>query len=175
MTRTSSRALALSRPIIQVLTIANLLYATGITALLVSSLVRPEWPWEPLGWEMDGAHPGIPAALRAIMVIGIAAAALVHVILRRLLAIVGTVRGGDPFVAENARRLQSIAWGVLGLELMRLAVHSLAAVTAMPGGEKLEFGSSFVPAAWLAVLLLFVLAGVFAHGARMRADLEGTV
>jgi hypothetical protein len=32
---------------------------------------------------------------------------------------------------------------------------------------------SFAP--WLAVLLLFVLAGVFAHGARMRADLEGTV
>jgi hypothetical protein len=32
---------------------------------------------------------------------------------------------------------------------------------------------SFTP--WLSVLLLFVLAGVFAHGARMRADLEGTV
>jgi len=34
-------------------------------------------------------------------------------------------------------------------------------------------GFSFTP--WLAVLLLFVLAGVFAQGARMRTDLEGTV
>jgi hypothetical protein len=34
-------------------------------------------------------------------------------------------------------------------------------------------GFSVVP--WLAILLLFVLAGVFARGARMRADLEGTV
>jgi len=34
-------------------------------------------------------------------------------------------------------------------------------------------GFSFAP--WLAVLLLFVLARVFAEGARMRADLEGTV
>ena len=32
---------------------------------------------------------------------------------------------------------------------------------------------SFAP--WLAVLLLFVLAGVFARGARMREDLAGTV
>ena len=31
------------------------------------------------------------------------------------------------------------------------------------------------PAVWLAVLLLFVLARVFDHGARMREELEGTV
>ena len=30
-------------------------------------------------------------------------------------------------------------------------------------------------APWLAVLMLFVLSGVFAHGARLRTDLEGTV
>jgi hypothetical protein len=36
-----------------------------------------------------------------------------------------------------------------------------------------DSGFSVVP--WLAILLLFVLAGVFARGARMRADLEGTV
>jgi hypothetical protein len=33
----------------------------------------------------------------------------------------------------------------------------------------------FSIASWFAVLLLFVLSGVFAQGARMRADLEGTV
>ena len=30
-------------------------------------------------------------------------------------------------------------------------------------------------APWFDVLMLFVLSGVFAPGARMRADLEGTV
>jgi hypothetical protein len=36
-------------------------------------------------------------------------------------------------------------------------------------------GSGFSFAPWLSVLLLFVLAGVFTQGARMRDDLEGTV
>lgn len=37
----------------------------------------------------------------------------------------------------------------------------------------IDWTFSFTP--WIAVLLLFVLARVFAHGARMREDLEGTV
>jgi hypothetical protein len=40
---------------------------------------------------------------------------------------------------------------------------------------RLELDWSFSLAPWLAVLLLFVLAQVFDHGARMRDDLEGTV
>jgi len=50
------------------------------------------------------------------MVIGIAGVPLMHVVLSRLLAIVETARDGDPFVSENAGRLQRIAWSVLGLE-----------------------------------------------------------
>ena len=56
------------------------------------------------------------------------------------------------------------------LEGLRLIVAAIAAAVWEPG--KVD-AFSFAP--WLAVLLLFVLAGVFAHGARMRADLEGTV
>lgn len=37
----------------------------------------------------------------------------------------------------------------------------------------IDWTFSFTP--WIAVLLLFVLARVFAHGAQMREDLEGTV
>jgi hypothetical protein len=40
---------------------------------------------------------------------------------------------------------------------------------------RLELDWSFSFAPWLAVLLLFVLARVFEHGAWMRAELEGTV
>jgi hypothetical protein len=59
---------------------------------------------------------------------------------------------------------------VLAIELLRLAIVAIASAVWEPGHMG---GSSFTP--WLSVLLLFVLAGVFAHGARMRADLEGTV
>jgi hypothetical protein len=85
-----------------------------------------------------------------------------------------TVRAGDPFVAENARRLHEIAGAVLVLELLHLAVGAIAKSDAFAArGIHIDWSFSFTP--WVAVLLLFVLARVFEHGARMRADLEGTV
>jgi hypothetical protein len=119
---------------------------------------------------MKTAHAALPLALRSIMVIGLAGAAIVHTILRRLLAIVDTVRSGDPFILDNAQRLQAIAWSVLVLEVLRFVVASIAKAVWTP--DKVD---GFSIASWFAVLLLFVLSGVFAQGARMRADLEGTV
>ena len=51
------------------------------------------------------------------------------------------------------------------LEIPRMGCEAL--------GIHIDWSFSFTP--WVAVLLLFVLARVFEHGARMRADLEGTV
>jgi hypothetical protein len=116
-------------------------------------------------------HAWLPVGLRSVEMLGLVMVALVHRILRRLLAIVDSVRGGDPFVIENARRLQAIAWSLLGIEAVRLSVVAIgAAVDIHKAGPA---GFSVVP--WLAIVLLFVLAGVFMHGARMREDLEGTV
>ena len=170
MNRTSARALAITRPVIQGLTVLNLLYAASLTALLVWSFFIQGWPERPLGFDLTKLHPLAPQGLRAIVLIGVIGAAIVHTVLRRLLAIVDTVRAGDPFLLENARRLDLIAWSVLALELLRCIVATIAAIVWEPG--KID-GFSFTP--WLAVLLLFVLSSVFAHGARMRADLEGTV
>jgi hypothetical protein len=169
-----TQALATARPVLRALMILNLLYAASITLLLGSSLVRADWPWVPLGLDIHTAQPGLPLGLRAIMVIGLAGAALVHVILRRLRAIVDSVRDGEPFIADNARRLQAIAWSVLAIEGLRLAVGAIAWMVSDPL-HALNLGQGFSFAPWLAVLLLFVLAGVFAQGARMRDDLEGTV
>jgi len=80
------------------------------------------------------------------------------------------VRDGDPFILENAQRLNAIAWSVLALEVLRLVVAAIASAVWQPGRV-----DGFSIASWFAVLMLFVLSGVFAHGARMRADLEGTV
>ena len=174
MTRTSSKALAVARPVIQGLTILNLLYGAGITLLLVSSFFRPDWPWVPLGYDMHAAEPGLPIGLRAIMVIGLVAIAVVHTILRRLRTIVDTVRGGNPFIADNARRLHAIAWSVLGIEALRLMVAAIARLVSN-AAQPMHMGGGYSLAPWLSVLLLFVLAGVFTQGARMRDDLEGTV
>jgi hypothetical protein len=169
MTRTSARALAVARPVIQGLTVLNLLYAVSIGVLLGASFFVAGWPHKPLGVDV-ALHPQAPAGLRAIMAIGLVAIAIVHAVLRRLLAIVDTVRAGDPFILPNARRLDMIAWSVLTIEVLRLAVIAIA-------GAVLESSTlcGFTPAPWLAVLMLFVLSGVFAKGAAMRSDLEGTV
>lgn len=170
MTRTSASALAVTRPIILGLTILNLLYALGITVLFVGSFVMADWPMKQLGYDLATMHPQLPLGIRAIEILGLVGAALVHLVLRRLLRIVDSVRSGDPFILDNAARLHAIAWCVLGNELLRLMVWAISVAVDM----KMQMvGFSFAP--WLAVLLLFVLAGVFTRGARMRADLEGTV
>ncbi len=170
MTRTSVNANAVARPVIRGLIVLNAAYALGITGLLVFSFFIEGWPQRPLGFDLTHAHPLAGSGLRAIVAIGVIGAAIVHTILRRLLAIVDTVRVGDPFILENARRLDAIAWRVLVLEGLRLIVAAIAAVVWEPG--RID-AFSFAP--WLAVLLLFVLASVFAHGARLREELEGTV
>lgn len=167
---TSTRALAITRPVIQGLTVLNIFYGVCLALLLGLTFVAPGWPERALGFDIVSKYPLVPLGLRAIVVIGIIGAAIVHTVLRRLLAIVDTVRGGDPFILANVRRLDAIAWSVVALEVLRLIVMAIAAAVWEPGRLG---GFTFAP--WLAVLLLFVLSGVFAHGARMRADLEGTV
>jgi hypothetical protein len=112
--------------------------------------------------------------LRAIAVLGLVSIPLNHVVLKRLLAIVETVRGGDPFVAANASRLQAIAWALLALNLLSIVIGAIANAVSTPA-HPLHIDAGFSINGWLAVLLTFLLARVFAEGALMREDLEGTV
>ena len=171
MSRFPRSALALARPAIQLATVANLLYGAAILAFFIASFVVPGWPAKPLGYDPSTMHAWLPVGLRSVELLGLVMVGLVHFILRRLLAIVDSVRDGDPFAVDNARRLQLIAWSVLGIELLRMAVAGIGATVRI---HKLgDAGFSVAP--WLAILLLFVLAGVFMHGARLRSDLEGTI
>lgn len=168
--------LKVSRRVLRALIKLNLLMGLAILALLIASIVAETWLMTALG----AAHGDVASnrylylGMRLIMVIGIGAVPLTHVVLTRLLAIVETVRLGDPFVAENAARLQTIAWMVLGLELLHLAVGAIAAAVSTKG-HPLDIDWNFSLTRWLAVLLLFVLARVFEQGTRMREDLAGTV
>ena len=169
MTRISANALAVAHPVIRILIVVNIVYALVIAGLLVFSFFIEGWPQRPLGAMVNG-HPLLGHGLRAIVVVGIAGAGIVHMVLQRLRAIVDTVRVGDPFILENARRLATIAWCVVAGEVLRLIVAAIATATWEAGRI-----DAFSLAPWVNAMLLLVLAGVFAHGARMRADLVGTV
>jgi hypothetical protein len=95
-------------------------------------------------------------------------------VLKRLLAIVETVGAGDPFVAANAYRLQAIAWTSIGLQLLSLAIAAIGKAISTPE-HQFHLDAGFSVNGWLAVILMFVLARVFAEGTLMREDLEGTV
>ena len=152
----------------------NWLVGALICALLVVSLVAEEAVMGALGAGPAEGNAARIAGMRQIAVLGIVGVVVTHLVLRQLLHIVATVRAGDPFVAENAGRLRTIAWCVLALELLHLLVGLVAAL-ASSDTAPLDIDWNFSLTRWLSVLLLFVLAQVFEQGARMRDDLQGTV
>ena len=164
----------MSRRVLRILIKLNLLMGVLILALLVASLVAEEFVMRALGVRPAVGSSSLILGMRLIMVFGIAAVPITHTVLARLLAIVDTVRLSDPFVVENAVRLQKIAWSVLALEVLHLVIVAIAAGVSTPQ-TPLDIGWNFSVTRWLAVLLLFVLARVFETGARMREELEGTV
>jgi hypothetical protein len=87
---------------------------------------------------------------------------------------VDTVRVGDPFVGANADRLRAIAWALLALQLIGLVIWMIGEVVSTPA-HPVDLDAGLSTNGWLAVLLTFVLARVFAEGTQMRDDLEGTV
>lgn len=156
--------------VLKLLVIANLLFGAFVVAALVATFIAPREFVAMLG--SPGASATVIDGLRLLAVIGILAVPLSHRLLTRLIAIVETVRDGDPFVEANAVRLGTMAWALLGLEALHL-VSILVAVGTSDATGKIDW--SFSITGWLAVLLLFVLARVFEEGARLRADLEGTI
>ncbi|TAJ20498.1 MAG: DUF2975 domain-containing protein, partial [Dehalococcoidia bacterium] len=163
---------SLSRKTLKVVMALNLLTGGLIVGLLVASVIASSTVFRALGVTAGQDNTALITGMRLIMVIGIIAVPLAHVILSRLLDIVRTVAAGDPFVAGNAARLQTIAWALLGLEVLHLVVGAISAVTSTPG-QSLDLGWGFSFTRWLAVLLLFVLARVFTQGTQMRQDLDG--
>jgi hypothetical protein len=169
----SSAALPIAYVMLRILIVVNWLIAAAILALLV---VIPNEQWIMAAFKLSPSPEAerLVMGLRTIAVLGLAAIPLNYSVLKRLLAIVETVRAGDPFVAANAHRLQAIAWALLALQLLSLVIGAIAKTVSTPA-YPLHLNAGFSITGWLAVLLTFLLARVFAEGARMREDLEGTV
>src|ERR1700716_3561372 len=115
----SSAAVPIAYIVLRILIVVNWLGGAAILALLV---VMPNEQWIMTAFKLSPSPEAerLVMGLRAIAVLGLAAIPLNYVVLKRLLAIVETVRTGDPFVAMNASRLQTIAWVLLALNLLSI-------------------------------------------------------
>jgi len=175
MSRTTapSAALPIAHVVLRILIVVNWLGGAAILALLV---VSPNEHWIMSAFKLSPSPEAarLVMGLRAIAVLGLAATPLNYAVLKRLLAIVETVRAGDPFVSANADRLRAIAWVLLTLQLLGLVIDAIAKAVSIPG-HPLDIDAGFSINGWLAVLFTFLLARVFAEGTLMREDLEGTV
>jgi len=169
----SSAALPIAHVVLRILIVVNWLGGAAILALLV---LMPNEQWIMAAFKLSPSPEAerLVMGLRVIAVLGLAAIPLHYAALKRLLAIVKTVRGGDPFVAANASRLQAIAWTLLALQLLSLVIGAIGKAVSTPA-HPVDLDAGFSINGWLAVLLTFLLARVFAEGALMREDLEGTV
>src|SRR6266550_6592547 len=169
----SSAALPIAHVVLRILIVLNLL---GGAAILAPLVVMPNERWIMTAFKLSPSPEAerLVMGLRAIAVVGLAAIPLNYAVLKRLLAIVETVRAGDPFVGANASRLQAIAWMLLALQLLSVVIGAIAKAVSTPA-HPLHLQAGFSISGWLAVLLTFLLARVFAEGTLMREDLEGTV
>lgn len=169
----SSAALPIAHVVLRILIVLNWVSGAAILVLLVA---MPTERWILSAFDLSPSPDAdrLVAGLRGIAVVGLAAIPLHYLVLKRLLAIVATVRAGDPFVAVNALRLRAIAWTLLALQLLAFVVGAIVRMISTPAHPVDIQAGSWING-WLAVLLTFVLAAVFAHGTRLRDDLEGTV
>src|SRR5438128_4643678 len=169
----SSAALPIAHVVLRILIVVNWLMGAAILALL---LVMPNEQWIMAAFKLSPSPDAerLIMGLRAVAVLGLVGIPLNHAVLKRLLAIVITVRAGDPFVAANAYRLQAIAWALLALQLLSLVIGAVAKAVSSPA-HPVHLGAGFSISDWLAAFLTFLLARVVAEGTLMREDLEGTV
>ncbi|MBB3034636.1 DUF2975 domain-containing protein [Alteriqipengyuania lutimaris] len=163
--------------------------ALGSVALLIAipAVLIAQGPIEAeIAQELPGFTQDFPGILiAAILAIGLAFLVMLFFFFGMLRQIIGTVGDGDPFQPANARRLSNMAWLMLGTQLLvipagiiafQLTGYADAIEAAGAENFNMDFDDDgFDMTAWLLVVILFILARVFRHGAAMREDLEGTV
>src|SRR3954452_22200766 len=113
MSRNQSTALPIAYLTLRILIILNWIYAACLIALLSYSFINEPFLMRALKLASPAENPALVMGVRAIAALGILTVPLNLAMLRRLVAMVHTVRAGDPFVASNAYRLQAIAWILL--------------------------------------------------------------
>lgn len=166
--------LKVSRWILRIMNWIN--WGVGIPVVIVLALVTTigAQRFVAAGGSAGVSHPqDILTLLGWYAILMVPIIVLAHIIFTRLIAIIDTATSGAVFSAVNAVRLRTIAWALLGTQVIDLLFGIYSASTSMRTGEYIGWSPGFT--GWLAALMLFVLARIFRQGAAMRDDLEGTV
>lgn len=127
--------------------------------------------------ETISAFPAFPIA--GILLVAAGIIALAFIFFGKLRRIINSVGDGEPFTHENANNLENMGWLALGVYLLS-AVAFVIAASIEEWAEQiddvsLDLALGFDLSSILMIIILFILARVFRHGAAMREDLEGTV
>lgn len=155
--------------------VANIAFGIVAVACLIASFVAEPLLAARLAAKYHGAVsvPAVIWELRTLMLIGAVAVWPIDRCLRPLADVLGSLRRGAPFDPANARRVTTIGWGLIGVQCVDLLGTALTALIAHSGADVAAWQPSV--AGWISVLVAFVLARVFAAGARLDAELDGTV
>ncbi|HEV7232782.1 MAG TPA: DUF2975 domain-containing protein [Sphingorhabdus sp.] len=150
-----------------------------LALLLVVGAVALPFNWAEITQAIGEEYPKIDAVallpkIYAILWLGLGLIGLAATILAKLLAIIGSLAKGDPFILANAARLKIIGWLMVAAQILGGVLAFAARDTAdLFGRNNVDAGPSLNGI--LAILLVFILAGIFERGAAMREELEGTV
>ena len=169
-----STALPIAYVFLRILILLNWVFGACVLGLLAFTFINEAWTMKALGVTDMSDAVQVMWAMRGIAALGAAAVVPNYMILKRLLMMVDTVRSGDPFVAANAYRLHAIAWLLVAMQLISMTIAGIGRVISTEE-HPFHLDAGFSVNSWLAIILCFVLARVFAEGTLMREDLEGTV
>lgn len=172
---TDNRILRITRWLVYL--IMGVVAIAGALLALVS-IVLPFY-WTEAIAELNTVHPNLDPLtllpnLLSVFALGIVTLGLIWTMMRKLLAIIASVEDGNPFVRANALRLKAIGWLMVGLQIVGVPLAIAAGNAADMFGES-DTGWDLSINGILAILLVFILAGIFERGAEMREELEGTV
>jgi Protein of unknown function (DUF2975) len=138
--------------------------------------------WADFGTSIANDHPGtypVPGLwdFMGIMFLGTAFFFLIWVIMRKLLAIIDSVGRASPLTHSNSNRLKDIGWLMVGMQIVGVPIEIWGSkFSSFFGVSHGSYGDFELPIdSILVILLVFILAGIFEHGADMREELEGTV
>ena len=163
--------------LIAVLALAFAACTLGVGGLLLTPAVMKDW-----GIPLVADGVPMARALTAVLFAvggGLISIVLILFVIRATSGIVDTAIAGDPFVGGNAERLNRIGFLLLGIMAVQfltlIFVTGIAPESVDNPHFKISGGSEPDPVGMLAILLIFVLARIFKHGAQMRDELEGMV
>ena len=148
--------------LLRILIVLNWVSGAAIATLLFV-MPHEQWILRSLDLTPSPEAARVVMGLRAIALLGLGSVPLNHLLLKRLLAIVDSVRAGRTFFAGNAERARAIGWTLVALQLLSIIVGGIAERIST-AAHPISVHAGFSKGGWLAVLIAFLLARVLADG-----------